>query len=136
MYVWLKEEKTVFPCNIFWIHFSKRKINVLKNWLRDHSSWALYGIVIKIEGLLNSCLLNFTASSTLSLICSRIQGYMRYKTNFFQQLWGQNFTCTNSFLKTVPWWRGLERSSIVDWELMFLSFKVFFFFFFFFFLFF
>ena len=44
------------------------KINILKNWLRDHSSWALCGIWMKIEGFLKSCFLILLYQGTLSFL--------------------------------------------------------------------
>ena len=66
-----KEEKTVFLCSIFWVHFFVWKSNVLKNWLRDHSSWAPCRIWMKIEGILKSCFLNFIAMRDRKIGCSQ-----------------------------------------------------------------
>ena len=54
----------------------QKKINVLKNWLRDHSSWATCGIGMKIEGILKFCFWILLPQGTFSLLCSRIQDYM------------------------------------------------------------
>ena len=52
----------------------------LKNWLRDHSSWAPCGIGMKIEGILKSFFFIFffilLHQGMLSLPYSRIQDYM------------------------------------------------------------
>ena len=73
MYVWWKEKKTVF------IYKEKKdfplRINVQKDWLRDHTSWAPCGIEIKIKGVLKSWFWISLHQGTLSILCSRIQGY-------------------------------------------------------------
>ena len=52
------------------------KINVYKNWLKDHSSWTPCGIGMKIEGILKSCFWILLHQGTLSFLCFRIQCYM------------------------------------------------------------
>ena len=52
------------------------RINVHKDWLRDHSSWAPCGIEMLIRGILKSCFWILLHQGTLSILCSRIQGYM------------------------------------------------------------
>ena len=52
------------------------KINVHKNWLKDHSSWALCGIGMKIKGFLNPCFLFSLHQGTFFVLYSRTQGYM------------------------------------------------------------
>ena len=54
----------------------QRKINVHKNWLRDHSSWAPWRIGMKIERILKFFFWISLHQGTLSLLCFRIQGYM------------------------------------------------------------
>ena len=44
--------------------------------MRDHSAWALYGIGMKIEGILKSCFWISLHQGTLSILYSRIQDYM------------------------------------------------------------
>ena len=44
--------------------------------MRDHSSWALCGIRMKIEGILKFCFWISLHQGTLSFLCYRIQGYM------------------------------------------------------------
>ena len=52
------------------------RINAHKDWLRDHSSWAPCGIEMKIKGILKSWFWISQHQGTLSILCSRIQGYM------------------------------------------------------------
>ena len=52
------------------------RINVQKDWLRDHTSWAPYGIEMKIKGILKYWFWISLYQGTLSILCSRIQGYM------------------------------------------------------------
>ena len=52
------------------------RIHVHIDWLRDHTSWALCGIEIKIKGILKSCFWISLRQGMLSILCSRIQGYM------------------------------------------------------------
>ena len=75
MYVWWKEKKTVF------LYVEKKKdfslrIYVQKDWLRDHTSWAPFGIEMKIKGILKSWFWISLHQGMLSILCSRIQGYM------------------------------------------------------------
>ena len=44
--------------------------------MRDNSSWAPCEIGMKVEGILKSCFLILLHQGTLSLLYSRIQGYM------------------------------------------------------------
>ena len=53
--------------------FSLEQIH--KDWLRDHSSWAPCGIEMKIKGILKSLFWISQHQGTLSILCSRIQGY-------------------------------------------------------------
>ena len=74
-YLWWKEKKSVF------LHMEKKKdfssrIYVQKDWLRDHTSWAPYGIEMKIKGILKFWLWISLHQGTLSILYSRIQGYM------------------------------------------------------------
>ena len=72
-----RRENAFFSEESFEYTFPKRKINVLKNWLRDHLSWAPCGIGIKIESILKSFfLLILLHQCRLSLLYSRIQDYM------------------------------------------------------------
>ena len=75
MYVWWKEKKTVFLYNEKKKNFLLR-INVHKDWLRDHSSWVPCGIGMLIRGILKSWFLISLHQGTLSILCSRIQAYM------------------------------------------------------------
>ena len=52
------------------------RINVLKDWLRDHTSWAPCGIEMKIKDILKSWFWISLHQGTLSILCSKIQGYM------------------------------------------------------------
>ena len=52
------------------------RINVQKDWLRDHTSWAPCEIEMKIKGILKSWFWISLHWGTLSIFCSRIQGYM------------------------------------------------------------
>ena len=52
------------------------KINVGKDWLRDRTSWAPCGIEMKIKGILKSWFWISLHQGALSILCSRIQGYM------------------------------------------------------------
>ena len=75
MYVWWKEKKTVF------LYVEKKKdfslrIYVQKDWLRDHTSWAPFGIEMKIKGILKYWFWISPHQGTLSILCFRIQGYM------------------------------------------------------------
>ena len=54
--------------------FSLEHIHI--NWLRDHTSWASCGIEMKIRGILKSWFWISLHQGTLSILCSRIQGYM------------------------------------------------------------
>ena len=80
MYVWWKEKKTVFlqkeKKNDFFL-----RIYVQKDWLRDHTSWALCGIEMKIKGILKSWFWISLHQGTLSILYSRIQGYMLFFMN-------------------------------------------------------
>ena len=80
MCIQLKEEKIAFFVIALKYTFPKRKINVRKNWLRDHTSWASCEIGKKIECLFKilstSCFLFSLHQSTLSILCSRIQSCM------------------------------------------------------------
>ena len=51
MYIWWKEKKIVFLYKEKKKDFSLR-INVQKDWLRDHTSWAPCEIEMKIKGIL------------------------------------------------------------------------------------
>ena len=51
------------------------RINVHKDWLRDHSSRASCGIGMLIRDILKSCFWISLHQGTLSILCSRIQGY-------------------------------------------------------------
>ena len=75
MYIWWKEMK------IFFLYNEKKKnfllrINVHKNWLRDHSSRATCGIGILIRSILKFCFWISLHQGTLSILSSRIQDYM------------------------------------------------------------
>ena len=75
MYIWWKEKKTVF------LYVEKKKdfslrIYVQKDWLRDHTSWAPFGIEMKIKGILKYWFWISPHQGTLSILCFRIQGYM------------------------------------------------------------
>ena len=74
MYVWLKEEKTVFLCSIFWLHFSFGKSTYLKtDWETTHLRHCVdLGWRLKVF----SSLVFSLHQGTLSALCSRIQGYM------------------------------------------------------------
>ena len=52
------------------------RINVHKDWLRDHFSRVPCGIGILIRGILKSCFWISLHQGTLSILCSKIQGYM------------------------------------------------------------
>ena len=54
MHVWWKRKENSFSLQGEEEGLSLR-INVQKNWLRDHTSWALCGIGMKIKGILKSC---------------------------------------------------------------------------------
>ena len=74
-YVWWKEKKSVF------LHMEKNKdfslrIYVQKDWLRDHTSWASCRIEMKIKGILKFWFWISLYQGTLSILYSRIQGYM------------------------------------------------------------
>ena len=47
-----------------------------KDWLRDHTSWAPCGIRMKIRGILKSWFWFSLHQGMLSILCSKIQGYM------------------------------------------------------------
>ena len=51
-------------------------INVHKDWLRDQSSRAPRGIGMLIKGILKSCFWISLHQGMLSILCSRIHGYM------------------------------------------------------------
>ena len=72
-----RRENIFFSEESFEYTFPERKINVLKNWLRDHSSWAPCEIGMKIEGIFKFFFfLILLHQGTLSLLYSRIQDYM------------------------------------------------------------
>ena len=75
MYIWWKEKKTIFLQKKKKKDFSLR-IYVQKDWLRDHTSWAPCGIEMKIKGILKSWFWILLHQGTLSILYSRIQGYM------------------------------------------------------------
>ena len=75
MYVWWKEKKTVFLYNEKKKNFLLR-INVDKDWLRDHSSWVPCGIGMLIRGILKSRFWILLHQGMLSIFCSRILSYM------------------------------------------------------------
>ena len=52
------------------------RINVQKDWLRDHTSWAPCGIEMKIKGILKYWFWISLHQGTLPILWSRIQGYM------------------------------------------------------------
>ena len=52
------------------------RINVHKDWLRDHTFWASCGIEMKIKGILKSWFWSFLHQGTLFILCSKIQGYL------------------------------------------------------------
>ena len=52
------------------------RINIQKDWLRDHTSWAPCGIEMKVKGILKSWFWISLHQGTLFILCSRIQGYM------------------------------------------------------------
>ena len=72
----IKRREKSSSLQVFWNSLFQRKINVHKNWLRDHSSWVPCGIGMKMEGILKSCFWISLHQVTLSLLYSRIQGYM------------------------------------------------------------
>ena len=72
----IERRENSLSLQVFWNTLFQRKINVCKNWLRDHSSWIPCEIGMKIEGILKSCFLILLHQGTLSLLCSKIQGYM------------------------------------------------------------
>ena len=47
-----------------------------KDWLRDHTSWVPCGIEMKAKGILKSWFWISLHQGTISILCSRIQGYM------------------------------------------------------------
>ena len=57
------------------------RINVHKDWLRDHSSRALCGIEMLIKGILKSCFWISLHQGMFSIFYSRIQGYVLYLMN-------------------------------------------------------
>ena len=54
----------------------QRKINVHKNWLKNHSFWEPCGIGMKIKSILKCWFWIPLHKGTFSLLCSKIQGYM------------------------------------------------------------
>jgi len=52
------------------------RINVHKDWLRDHSSRVPCGIEMLIRGILKSCFWISFHQGMLSILCFRIQSYM------------------------------------------------------------
>ena len=66
---------------INFLHKEKKKdfslrINVQKDWMRDHTSWAPCGIEMKIKGILKSWFWISLHQVTFSILWSRIQDYM------------------------------------------------------------
>ena len=72
----IKRREKSFSLQVFWNSLFQRKINVHKNWLRHHSSWAPCGIWMKIKGILKSCFWILLHQDMLSFLYSRIQDYM------------------------------------------------------------
>ena len=72
----IERRENSLSLQVFWNTLFQRKINVCKNWLRDHSSWIPCEIGMKIECILKSCFLISLHQRTLSVLCSRIQGYI------------------------------------------------------------
>ena len=66
--------------NIFSLQWEEEelslRINIYKDWLRDHSPWAPCGIGMLIRGILKSCFWISLHQGTLSILCFRIQVYM------------------------------------------------------------
>ena len=52
------------------------RINIHKDWLRDHTSWAQCGIEMKIKGILKFWFWFSLHQGMLFILCSRIQGCM------------------------------------------------------------
>ena len=74
MYVWWKVKKIVI--SLQWEEELSLRINVHKDWLRDHSSRAPCEIEMLIRGILKSWFWISLHQGTLSILCFRIQGYM------------------------------------------------------------
>ena len=72
----IKKRENSFSIQNLGNTFFKRKINVHKNWLGDHSSWETCGIEMKIEDILKFCFWISLHQGMLSFLCSRIQDYM------------------------------------------------------------
>ena len=98
------------------------RINVHKDWLRNHSSRAPCGIGMLIRGILKSCFWISLHQGTLSILCSRIQGYMltlmneidsclllplcvfyEMQNQFFQHLDNVRFTLHDFMSKNFPY---------------------------------
>ena len=122
-YVWWKEKKSVF------LHMEKKKyfslrIYVQEDWLRDHTSWAACGIEMKIKGILKFWLWISLHQGTLSIMYSRIQGYMLSFMNkvdpcLLLPLYVLYETQNQIFQQMVS-----EQSSISCFHNMWLSFRI------------
>ena len=72
----MKRRENSFSLQNLWYTLFQRKINIHKNWFKDHSSWAPCRIGMKIEGILKFCFWISPHQGMLSFLCSRIQGYV------------------------------------------------------------
>ena len=75
MYVWWKEKKSVFLHKEKKNDFSFENL-CTKDWLRDYTSWTPCGIEMKIKGILKFWFWISLHQGTLSILYSRIYGYM------------------------------------------------------------
>ena len=75
----MKRKKTVF------LYKEKKnfslRVNVHKDWLRDYTSWTPCGIEMKIKGILKFWFWISLHQGTLSILYSRIYGYMLFFMN-------------------------------------------------------
>ena len=86
--------------------------SLLRNWLRDHTSWASSGIGVKIKSLPKnfwSLVLNFTAPR-YAFLFSNSETYVAHVIIFY---WSRSvffFRCTHLFFQQVPTRPVIENS--------------------------
>ena len=111
----------------------KRKNYVHKNWLGDHPSWAPYGIGMRIEDILKFCFWISLNQCMLSLLCSRIQGYMLslmnevdpYVASAVGFVWDAKPIFFNTFMLALSILRLITTLSVVVVNWLTFSVKVF-----------
>ena len=107
----MKRKENRFPLQ--WEEELSLRINIHKDWLRDHSSRAPYGIGVLIRGILKSYFWISLHQGMLFILCSRIQGYMLSLMNkvdsYLLLLLHVLYVIQNQFFQHHLFWNSLPR---------------------------